>query len=424
MIALRRLTLACILPLIATSSIAQSFVFHHLGGLSADETKRGFFTAWNPKGSADMLAPGVKLDFFGAASACDGQVGDGPVSNSSHYSARQIAEDTGVQRYPGIEKDLLTPSPDPKHCSEDGKNQRDGSFVVRGTYDEHGAIGLYTTVGPDGNGKMPLVGNFNSKGQSGSGSNVGISGTFVTFRFDWGQPAASSLWATIPSKDAQVAAMMEMQTTQSVAIASLGKTSNSPGAPVKQVKQQLAVTLINPACFRALSKLGKTCQVQYLLNLAIVRSGVADWSKVGWFNTASLQIDPAQGGMPYINGPVGAKGQVTRDATRKYDLYSSAGEESAHGSFSNRTFRVRLSFGQFENALRLATAKVVSKSPETVSPDDIAQNFGPDWNDPQAWKLLSTEVGQEIYNENPDSEAQIGGSFKELGIRPVPPDRY
>jgi hypothetical protein len=420
MISLRRFTPACILLLTCTSGFAQEFAFHHQGGLSADETQSGFFAAWNPKASGDLLAPGVKIDFFGSASACDDQVGNGPVSNSSHHSGRTIAEDTGLRLYPGIENELWTPSPDPKHCSLGGKNQREGSFVVRGTRGEHGAIGIYTTVGPDRNGRLPLVDNFNSKGQSGSGSNVGISGTFVTFRFDWGQPGAPSLWPIIRSKDAQAAAVMELQTIQTVTTASLGKTSSSPGAPVKQVKQQLTVTLINPACFRALAKSGKTCQVQYVLNLAIVRSGVTDWSKVDWFNAASLQIDPAQGGMPYINGPVGANGQVMRDATRKYDLYTSAGEESAHGTFSDRIFRVRLSFGQFENTIRLATAKIVNKSPETVSPDDIALNFGPASNDPAAWKLLSAEVGQEIYSENPDSEAHIGGSVKEIGIRPVP----
>jgi hypothetical protein len=403
---------------------AQDFAFHHQGGLGADETRTGFFTAWNPNGSGELLVPGVKIDFFGTAAICDGQVSNGPISNSSHYSGREIAENTGLRLYPGMENELWTPSPDPNHCSVDSKNQRDGSFVVRGTRDQNGAAGIYTTAGPDGNGRTPLVGNFDSKGQSASGSNVGILGTFLTFRFDWGQPAAPSLWPITPSKDAQAAAVMELQTTQTVATASLGKTSNSPDAPVKQVKQQLTVTLINPACFRALSRSGKACQVQYLLNLAIVRSGVTDWSKVDWFNSASLQIDPAQGGMPYINGPVGANGQVTRDATRRYDLYTSAGEESAHGTFSDRTFRVRLSFGQFENTLRLATAKFVNKSPDVVSLDDIAQNFGPAWNDPAAWKLLNAEVGQEIYNENPDSEAYIGGNVKEIGIRPVvPPGR-
>jgi hypothetical protein len=412
-------TFACIATFLSASSIAQEFAFHHQGGLSVDETKVGFFTAWNPKGPGDLLAPGVKIDFFGAASTCDEQMDNGPVSNSSHYSDRAIAEDTGLRVYPGIENDAWTPSSDPKHCSLEGKSQRSGSFVVRGTPDEHGAIGLYTTVGPDENGRMPLVGNFDSKGQIGNGSNAGVSGTFVTFRFDWGKPAAPSLWPTTASKDAQAAAAIELLTTQTLATASLGNSSNNPGAPVKQVKQQLTVTLINPACFRALAKSGKRCQVQYLFNLAVVRSGVTDWSKVDWFNTASVQIDPAQGNMPYINGPVGVKGQVTRDATLKYDLYTSAGDESAHGTFMDRTFRVRLSLGQFENTLRLATAKVVGKTSDAVSPDDIAQLFGSAWNDPAAWKLLSAEVGQEIYNASPDSESHIGGNFREIGIRPV-----
>jgi hypothetical protein len=156
--------------------------------------------------------------------------------------------------------------------------------------------------------------------------------------------------------------------------------------------------------------------MQYLFTVGIVRSGVTDWSKVDWFQTARLWIDPAQDNMPVVDGPIGMKGQITKDATQAYALYISAGESSQHGPFKDKTFRIRLGFDQFQNALRLATATQMKATATMVSPDDIAQYFGPAWNDPSSWTLLSVEVGQEIYDGNPDSEAHIGGSFRDITI--------
>ncbi len=409
-----RCVVTFLLSLTCACAIAQQPAFHHKGGLTVDEAKNALYSAWNPTGTKELLSPGVKAFFFGSAASCDAQVDTGPVSHNAHYTAQVIVQDTGIAPRPGIETDILTPTPDAKHCPLNDESRRDGSFVVLDTGDEGGAVGLFTTVGPDQNGKAPLVGNFNSKGQSGSGANVGISGTFVTWRLDWSRPDFTPLWSKTAGKADPAGTVAEMETIQTLASAALGRVSDAPNAPVKQVKQQLTVTLINPACRRALEKQGRQCQIQYLFNLGIVRSGVTDWSKVDWFQTARLWIDPAQGNMPVVDGPVGVKGQVMLSARREYPLYTSAGASSQHGPFTNETFRIRLGFDQFQNALRIATAHQSNRKPKTVSPDDMAQYFGPMWNDPSSWTLLSVEVGQEIYNADPDSEAHIGGSFRDI----------
>jgi hypothetical protein len=418
-ISIRHCIVTLILSLTCMHAFAQQLAFKHTGGVTADETANGFYAAWNPTGSKDLLSPGVKMVFFGAASVCDAQVGTGPVSNSSHLTGQDILQDTGIAPRAGIETDIVTPVPDPKHCPVNDKSRRDGSFIVRDTGDQLGGVGLFTTVGPDQNGKVPLVGNFSSKGQSGSGSNVGISGTFIVWRFDWSRPDFATLWPKTAGKTGAGGATTQMLTTQTLASAALGLVSDAPGAPVKQAKQQLTVTLINPACRRALEKQGRQCQIQYLFNVGIIRSGVTDWSKVDWFQTARVWIDPAQGNMPVVDGPVGAKGQVMQNATREYPLYTSAGESSQHGPFKDKTFRMLLGFDQFQNALRIATANQMKKTPKTVSADDIAQYFGPMWNDSSAWTLLSVEVGQEIYNGKPDSEAHVGGSVRDIAIGPA-----
>lgn len=405
-------------------AVAQQPAFHHMGGLTVDETRNGFY-AWNPSSSSkDMFSPGVKIVFFGSASYCDEQVGTGLVSNDAHYTGQDILRDTGLAVRAGIDTDIVGPIPDPKHCAVNEKPWRGGSFVVRDSSDARGGIGLFTTVGPDEKGKVPLVGPFSSKGQSGSGSNAGISGTFVVWRFDWSRPAVAPLWPKTAGNSPSGGTVMEMETTQTVASVALGSVSDAPNSPVKQIKQQFTVTLINPACRRALEKQDRQCQMQFLFNAGVVRSRVTDWTKIDWFQTARLWIDPAQGNMPVVDGPIGEKGQVTKDATQEYALYTSAGESSQHGLFKDKTFRIRLGFDQFQNALRIATATQMKKMPRTISPNDIAQYFGPVWNDPSSWTLLSVEVAQEIYNGSPDSEAHIGGNVRDIAIRPSAPKAF
>ena len=98
---------------------------------------------------------------------------------------------------------------------------------------------------------------------------------------------------------------------------------------------------------------------------------------------------------------------------------TSRGDETAHTSFKGKVFRVQLGFNQFQNAVRLATAAQLKKPAEAVTTDDVHQLFGPRFNDPGSWTLLDVEVGQEIYNAKPDSEAHIGGSFEDISIGPV-----
>jgi hypothetical protein len=281
---------------------------------------------------------------------------------------------------------------------------------------DSGGIGLFTTTGLDASGRHPLVGQFNSEGQSGSGANAGITGTFVTFRTNWEQPTTVPLWSKIGLASNPSSAVMAIQTTQTMATASVAPTDDNSATIVSQVKQQLTVTFINGACREVLLKSGESCQIQYLFTLGIERSGVKDWNKVDWFQVARLLIDPAQGNMPVIDAPVGQKGEITLDTTRNFELFISGGEPTGHTTFKNRRFDISLNFHQFENALRIAVAGRLKMVPTLVTPDDIRRFFGPRWDDMLSWALLSVEVGQEVYNSSSDLEAHIGGSFSEIAI--------
>jgi hypothetical protein len=374
----------------------------------------GVFAAWNPKGGKDVLQPGVKVLFFGSATSCDSKLPVGPVATDPRYLARELSKDTGLSADDPLEAGLRSPAADSTHCKTAGDKVRPGSFVITGL-PGRGGVGLFTTVGPDAAGRHPLVDTWDSKGQGGAGANAGINGSFVAFRFPWESAPPGKLWSVEAAPDARAAAALDIQTTQTVAVVSLG-TPPASASVVKQAKQQLTITFINPDCRHAVTGSGSLCQIQYLFTLGVVRSGVSDWSKVDWWQTARLWIDPAQGNMPVVDGPIWAKGRATRDVTQRFELYTSAGEETAHDVFKNRAFKIRLGFDQFQNALRIATATLIHKTADAVSPTEIAQAFGAKWNDPASWTLLDVEVGQEVYDPNADSEADIGGSFREITI--------
>jgi hypothetical protein len=101
-------------------AVAQQPAFQHMGGLTVDETRNGFY-AWNPSSSTkDMFSPGVKIVFFGSASHCDEQIGTRLVSNDTHYTGQDILRDTDLGVRAGIDTDIVTPIPDPKHFNKMG----------------------------------------------------------------------------------------------------------------------------------------------------------------------------------------------------------------------------------------------------------------------------------------------------------------
>jgi hypothetical protein len=383
-------------------------------GTAAPQT---VFAAWNPSSGDDVLRPGVKVLFFGSTPYCEAGVAAGQASVDPGRSKQEASRLTGLSWKRGIEHSVLTPTGDPRHCHLE--STRAGSFVALDSLSDRSGVGLYTTTGPDRLGRQPFVGPFVDAVQAGSDADVGILGTFVLFRLDWEKEDTKKLWSVSSSLETGNQATMDITTTQSVATAGIGAAvDRTGGSAVKQVKQQLTITLINRDCRRAFVELGELCQLQYLFTVAIFRRGVDDWSKVDWFRVGHVWTDPAQGGIPVVDGPIEADGASAKESTGKFDLYSSGGAPTGHEPFKNRRFEIHLGIRQLCNALRLVAAKRLSKAPVEISTEEIARIFGSRWDNPLSWAVLQIEVAQEVYNPGSDVEAHIGGSFTKVAIAP------
>jgi hypothetical protein len=153
-----------------------------------------------------------------------------------------------------------------------------------------------------------------------------------------------------------------------------------------------------------------------LFNIAVYRAGVTDWGDVKWFKYAGLFVDPAQGGMPVVHGPVGIRGEVSVDHASGLELYTSLGESSRHDVFKDKEFRIQLSFAQFKNALSLIAAKSLKISPKQISPTDMSSLFSQSWDDPNEWMIISVNVSQEIHNPYDSIRAHLGGATREVSI--------
>ena len=404
---------ATLFLLVCSSTRAQVVVMKHQGGFGRAYLRDGIYAAWNPSNADDLLKPGAKVIFFGSSLACAGLTGAGPVAHRATLTRREAFIKTGLP-LADADSDFLSPIADSKQCAENGQAQRPGSFVVSSLKNAGVGIGLYTSVGPDAEGRRPLLGPFDVLGQPGSGANVGIAGTFVDFRADWQNPKSLDLWNDASTPSGKAVTVLEIQTTQSLAMADLDVRVGEPDAKLRQVKQQLTVTFINRACRETRPQ--QNCQIQYLFTVAVVRSGVDDWSTTDWFKGGRIWIDPAQGNMPVIDGPIPMKGQEVWDAGKTAGLYGSDGDATAHGAFKIKMFRVSISFTQFQNAVRLATATYLGQRTASVSPGDVERFFGPEWNVGTKWTILSLQVGQEVYCPDPPSETRIGGSFRDISI--------
>jgi hypothetical protein len=178
----------------------------------------------------------------------------------------------------------------------------------------------------------------------------------------------------------------------------------------------MMATFLNNTCARTVS--GQPCQVQYLFNTAIARSGVSDWSQVSWFKNGDVWFDPAQGGIPIVDGPIFASGQLTMDSRTRLPLFVSQGSATQHGSFSGRTFDVTISFEQLQNVLRIVAASRLGVELAALTDAQVAMVWGAAWNSREAWTVLSGDVGQEVYNPDSAYKVQIGGGFRSLYVGP------
>ena len=141
------------------------------------------YSAWNPTGSPELFAAGLKVNFFGRGSGCDLNASNGPVGQGSDAILPVVANATGVSVSAPWR---WAPSGGFAPCSTEAQSRQGPNMVtLNPASSAGGGVGLYTRTGPDAEGQTSLLRPFDATGQNGSGANADINGTFVTFRQDW-----------------------------------------------------------------------------------------------------------------------------------------------------------------------------------------------------------------------------------------------
>ncbi|MBQ0929157.1 hypothetical protein [Ideonella alba] len=370
--------------------------------------------SWNGGPTDAILRPGLKLMFFGELEGCPSGTEapqGGPLQESFDGARwRQLAELTGLPPGRQGQRHRWAPAPDPRLCRGSAADDAPGelAFAQLNTDPDEGGLGLYSVSGPQTRFKA-----YGPGGQGRTGANADIQGSFVHFRQAWNGPDPFRPWAGGPEST------LQLRSRQGVAQVQAG-SARTPEGEV-QVKQQLGMTVINPRCLRE-NRPGqrRLCQIQYLFNTAVYRSGVNDWSRVAWFQQASVMGDPAQGAMPVVHGPVGEAGRVAVDAGSQLPLYRSEGAASQHQPFADRLFDLRVRFRDLLAAQRVIVGRQLRRAPENLRAEELEAEFGPDWNRPEAWVLLDVNVGQEAYNRGSRETAAIGGQLRLLEISSLP----
>jgi hypothetical protein len=396
------------LALLAWADVLTPTSFRYPGGEPDFLASGKVLAAWNPTDPKAVLAPGLKVMFFGHPAGCRAGTANGPTVSAGNPRLAHAEELTGVK--PGAEGWTWSPGGDTPDCETGVHKQAGDSFVVVNRQPGKGGIGLFTYTGRDAGGRDPFFQQFDAGGQNGQGANAHINGTFVVFRFGWQGKDRIVPWGGAGA-DAQPA--LVLRSLQSVVRVAVTPGSNRE---VVQAKQQMTFTVINRECFRTIGGPGRLCQVQYLMNTAVYRAGVIDWDAEKWFRDATVWFDPAQGGMPIVHGPVPEAGRTAQDASSRADLYTSLGAPTQHREFEDQAFAVRVSFAQLKNALRVATAARLKRQPSEITDAELRNEFGARWDDPAEWALLSVDFSQEVYNPSRERRAFIGGRLTDLTV--------
>ncbi|OYT85623.1 MAG: hypothetical protein CFE46_17955 [Burkholderiales bacterium PBB6] len=378
------------------------------------------YTGFNPKASPTFFQPGVKLAFYGQSRGCPSSAtmatSAGAVLSSREAEVgkgQPLAALTGLPAGEEARRRVWMPSPRSEGCAGLSADEAGATplLQVNATPGQTG-LGLYTPSGPDARGRAPQFGPFDAAGQNGHGANAYIAGAFAIWRQPASGPAVQPLWQGVDDE-------WVIRSSQSVQQLSVDPTSTEDS--LAQVKQQIVAVVLNPSCQAERHERPRACQLQYLFHTAIARSAVSDWAKVAWFQRGMVFFDPAQGGMPVVQGPIPPKGQGVNEAASGLALYRSEGGATGHAPFDARAFEVRVPFKAFLLAQRAAVARQLKKAAANVRDDELVEVFGSQWNQPQAWVLLSTSVAQETYNRDPARAAVIGGAVRSLVLSVEPP---
>lgn len=393
----------------ALSLGADSFHFEASGELAVPGALDGIAggqslqTAWNPTNPSTVLSPGMKVMFFGSAQGCAART-QGPTDSVDDTRLAQLGRATGISIIGSEIHMRWTPSGRTAVCDAGSQTMRGASAVFISSDDADGGVGMLTTSGPQSDSTQPFFQPYPDTGQNGKGTNADLTGSFVAFRY---APEASD--PVQPWLNTGQARMQSIQTMNTAQV-------NGGNAKVIQVKQQMMATFFNRRCYLELK--GKPCQMQYLLNTGILRSGVSDWSRMNWFANGLVWHDPVQGGIPIVSGPIHERGHVTVDADEGMALWRSQGSRSLHATFKNQTFDVVIDFEHLRNVMKITAARAANVPVAQATDEHIAAYWGSAWNERAAWTLLTAHVGQEVFNPDRSFRAEIGGGFRSFFVGP------
>lgn len=370
----------------------------------------GSVAAWNLRDPRLAMAPGMKVAFFGNAPECAGDAANGPVVAGSDTEFATAQSLTGIANGAVTAQTRWTPSGAMASCNLDAQGKTGPNWIFVNPMAAGGGIGMLTQTGPDLTGKQPFLTTTSPAGIDGDGYNANGLANFVAFREAWNSADAIRPWRVAAGQASGEARVVSRQSMGSAVV------GINDGTTV-QVKQQTMVSLINTACQKGVER---PCQIQYLFNTSAVRAGVTDWEAQSPSGQGRVWFDVAQAGLPIVAGLVPAKGGQVIDPDSGLALYRSEGAATQHQSFSDQPFDLRIRFAELMNAARIVAARQLSVRPQDVTDAQMAQRWTAQWNDPEAWTLVSSTFGHEIYNAASTSRhAHIGGGFSNLYVGPT-----
>jgi hypothetical protein len=355
---------------------------------------------WNGTPAPELESPGLKVQFFGAANGCAGAT-DGPAVAGPDAVFADSAAQVGLLATAA--QGRWTPVPTTTLCPGAAQDQGGPAYVMLDTQPAAGGLAIHTQGGAAAGSPAPFLGPYDAGGQDGHGNNGFITGTFVSFQHAWQDVGAQQPFAS-----------GALQVHAPLAVTQLDPGSMPPADVVVQVKEQFTLSFVNPSCIAAGFGASYHCQLMFQFAVAIARPNVTDWSTQGWF-VPDIFFDPGQGGVPVVDSPLPDTGADARDSRTGLSLFTSLGAPTQHAATATvQDFAAQITFAQLQNALRAIGARGTGTS-DTA----IAASWGPRWNDPTAWLLLATGVGQEVFDPIPDQVATVGALLHDIAVNPT-----
>lgn len=356
---------------------------------------------WEPSGGD---APGMHFLFWGApdpGAGCPQFMQDGTAA--PYVTWMDLVGDTGL----AVSDASLTWSPmsSAPPCVQNGWIGFTHTHL--NTTGDTGGFALYTHTGPkptDSSGSFWQP--YPSTGDR-WGSNAFIQDTYGDWRLAYWDPSQTMRPFSSPGQTNWDLLRLAFFTYQHVE----KLVATDPGN--QQVRQQMKMNLLNQACLSE----GKRCQLEMLFYSAFTGLGLEGISQPFVF------ADPAQGGNVAVTGGIPAAGvseYYSDGFGTTVPFYTSWFEPTQTAPWTGtKRFQIEISFNQFQNILKAATAKIDNVPMSQAA--SCTKYFGSTCNDPNAWQLLQTGVSQEVFNRTyATTRAYVGGYTSQLEVLALP----